>query len=207
MNIPNILTILRVILIPVFVIIYLLPFEWVYLTASIIFAIACITDWFDGYLARQWNQTTPFGAFLDPVADKLIVAVALVLLVGAHSRVIPGTIVNLCLILSAIIIVGREIVVSALREWMAEIGARANVAVSKLGKYKTAAQMLALVILLANKPELTGWVIAGYILLVIAAILTIWSMIHYLMAAWPYLAPEKMEEPKEILEETHKIDN
>lgn len=206
MNIPNILTILRVILIPVFVIIYLLPFEWVYLTSSTIFAIACITDWFDGYLARQWNQTTPFGAFLDPVADKLIVAVALVLLVGAHSRVIHGTMVNLCLTLSAIIIVGREIVVSALREWMAELGARANVAVSKLGKYKTAAQMLALVILLANEPKLTWWVITGYTLLVIAAILTIWSMVHYLMAAWPYLA-DKTEELEKISEETNKIDN
>lgn len=191
MNIPNILTVLRVILIPIFVIIYLLPFPWVYITASVIFAIACITDWFDGYLARQWNQTTPFGAFLDPVADKLIVAVALVLLVGSHSRVIHGTMVNLCLTLSAIIIVGREIVVSALREWMAELGARANVAVSKLGKWKTAAQMLALVILLANPPQLTFWVIIGYILLTIAAVLTIWSMIHYLMTAWPYLMTEK----------------
>lgn len=198
MNIPNILTVLRVVLIPIFVLIYLLPFKWVYLTASIIFAIACITDWFDGYLARQWNQTTPFGAFLDPVADKLIVAVALVLLVGSHSRVIHGTMVNLCLTLSAIIIVGREIVVSALREWMAELGARTNVAVSKLGKWKTAAQMLALVILLANPPKLTTWVITGYILLGIAAILTIWSMIHYLMAAWPYLTSEKTTETKQI---------
>ncbi|MFD1259708.1 CDP-diacylglycerol--glycerol-3-phosphate 3-phosphatidyltransferase [Entomomonas asaccharolytica] len=191
MNIPNLLTVVRVVLIPIFVLIYLLPFNWVYLVASIIFAIACITDWFDGYLARQWNQTTPFGAFLDPVADKLIVAVALVLLVGSHSRVIQGTMVNLCLTLSAIIIVGREIVVSALREWMAELGARTNVAVSKLGKWKTAAQMLALIILLANPPKLTTWVITGYILLGIAAILTIWSMIHYLMAAWPYLTSEK----------------
>lgn len=197
MNIPNILTVLRVVLIPIFVIIYLLPFPWVYTTSSVIFAIACITDWFDGYLARQWNQTTPFGAFLDPVADKLIVAVALVLLVGSHSRVIHGTMVNLCLTLSAIIIVGREIVVSALREWMAELGARANVAVSKLGKWKTAAQMIALVILLANPPALTTSVIIGYVLLTIAAILTIWSMIHYLMAAWPYL----------MTENTNKIEN
>ncbi len=197
MNIPNILTVLRVVLIPIFVIIYLLPFPWVYTTSSVIFAIACITDWFDGYLARQWNQTTPFGAFLDPVADKLIVAVALVLLVGSHSRVIHGTMVNLCLTLSAIIIVGREIVVSALREWMAELGARANVAVSKLGKWKTAAQMIALVILLANPPVLTYPVIIGYILLTIAAILTIWSMIHYLMAAWPYLMTEKTDKIEE----------
>lgn len=197
MNIPNILTVLRVVLIPIFVIIYLLPFPWVYTTSSVIFAIACITDWFDGYLARQWNQTTPFGAFLDPVADKLIVAVALVLLVGSHSRVIHGTMVNLCLTLSAIIIVGREIVVSALREWMAELGARANVAVSKLGKWKTAAQMIALVILLANPPALTIPVIIGYVLLTIAAILTIWSMIHYLMAAWPYLMTENTNKIEE----------
>lgn len=197
MNIPNILTVLRVVLIPIFVIIYLLPFPWVYTTSSVIFAIACITDWFDGYLARQWNQTTPFGAFLDPVADKLIVAVALVLLVGSHSRVIHGTMVNLCLTLSAIIIVGREIVVSALREWMAELGARANVAVSKLGKWKTAAQMIALVILLANPPALTTSVIIGYVLLTIAAILTIWSMIHYLMAAWPYLMTENTNKIEE----------
>lgn len=197
MNIPNLLTVLRVVLIPVFVLIYLLPFHGAYLTASIIFAIACITDWFDGYLARQWNQTTPFGAFLDPVADKLIVAVALVLLVGCHARAM-GTMVNLCLTLSAIVIVGREIVVSALREWMAELGARANVAVSKLGKWKTAAQMIALVILLANPPKLTPWVITGYVLLAIAAILTIWSMIHYLMAAWPYLASEKTELNQQI---------
>lgn len=197
MNIPNILTVLRVVLIPIFVIIYLLPSPWVYTISSIIFAIACITDWFDGYLARQWNQTTPFGAFLDPVADKLIVAVALVLLVGSHSRVIHGTMVNLCLTLSAIIIVGREIVVSALREWMAELGARANVAVSKLGKWKTAAQMIALVILLANPPALTIPVIIGYVLLTIAAILTIWSMIHYLMAAWPYLMTENTNKIEE----------
>ncbi|AZS49904.1 CDP-diacylglycerol--glycerol-3-phosphate 3-phosphatidyltransferase [Entomomonas moraniae] len=200
MNIPNILTMLRVVLIPIFVIIYLLPFPWVYTTSSVIFAIACITDWFDGYLARQWNQTTPFGAFLDPVADKLIVAVALVLLVGSHSRVIHGTMVNLCLTLSAIIIVSREIVVSALREWMAELGARANVAVSKLGKWKTAAQMIALVILLANPPILTTPVIIGYVLLTIAAVLTIWSMIHYLMAAWPYL----MTDNKNKIEENNK---
>ncbi|APQ10182.1 CDP-diacylglycerol--glycerol-3-phosphate 3-phosphatidyltransferase [Pseudomonas oryzihabitans] len=179
MNIPNLLTVLRVFLIPLFVILFYLPVHWSYWTASTIFAIACATDWLDGYLARRLGQSTPFGAFLDPVADKLIVAVALVLLVQEHA--------NAWLTLPAVIIVGREIVVSALREWMAELGARAQVAVSNLGKWKTAAQMLALVILLANPPQLTFWVISGYTLLIVAAALTLWSMCTYLVAAWPHL--------------------
>jgi CDP-diacylglycerol--glycerol-3-phosphate 3-phosphatidyltransferase len=179
MNIPNLLTVLRVFLIPLFVILFYLPVHWSYWTASTIFAIACATDWLDGYLARRLGQSTPFGAFLDPVADKLIVAVALVLLVQEHA--------NAWLTLPAVIIVGREIVVSALREWMAELGARAQVAVSNLGKWKTAAQMLALVILLANPPQMTFWVISGYALLIVAAGLTLWSMCTYLMAAWPHL--------------------
>ena len=141
--------------------------------------VAAATDWLDGYLARRLQQSTPFGAFLDPVADKLMVAVALVLLVQVHA--------NLWLTLPAAVIIGREIVVSALREWMAEMGARAHVAVSNLGKWKTAAQMLALVILLANPPALTAWVVLGYALLLIAAGLTLWSMVHYLRAAWPHL--------------------
>ena len=135
MNIPNILTVLRVLLIPIIILLFYLPFQWSYLAASAVFAIAAITDWLDGYLARKLQQSTPFGAFLDPVADKLMVAVALVLLVEEHS--------NLWLTLPAAIIIGREIVVSALREWMAELGARAQVAVSNLGKWKTAAQMVA----------------------------------------------------------------
>lgn len=179
MNIPNLLTVLRVALIPVFVLVFYLPFSWCYWIASLIFGLACITDWLDGYLARRWQQSTAFGAFLDPVADKLIVAVALTLLVEKHS--------NLWLTLPAIIIIGREIVVSALREWMAELGARAQVAVSQLGKWKTAAQMGALVILLANPPVLTLWVLLGYGLLTIAAMLTLWSMFQYLWAAWPHL--------------------
>ncbi|WP_339511970.1 CDP-diacylglycerol--glycerol-3-phosphate 3-phosphatidyltransferase [Pseudomonas sp. RL_15y_Pfl2_60] len=181
MNIPNLLTVLRVLLIPVFVLLFYLPFSWSYWAASIVFSIAAITDWLDGYLARLWQQSTPFGAFLDPVADKLIVAVALVLLVAEHS--------NLWLTLPAAVIICREIVVSALREWMAEMGARAHVAVSNLGKWKTAAQMVALVILLANPPLITPWVAFGYGLLIVAAILTLWSMVHYLLAAWPHLSP------------------
>lgn len=180
MNIPNLLTVLRVALIPVFILFFYLPLSWSYWAASGVFALAAITDWFDGYLARRWEQSTPFGAFLDPVADKLMVAVALVLLVEEHS--------NLWLTLPAVIIIGREIVVSALREWMAELGARAQVAVSNLGKWKTAAQMLALVILLANPPQLTLWVGAGYVLLLVSAALTLWSMLQYLLAAWPHLS-------------------
>lgn len=180
MNIPNLLTVLRVLLIPVFILLFYLPFSWSYWAASAVFAIAAFTDWLDGYLARRWEQGTPFGAFLDPVADKLMVAVALVLLAAEHS--------NLWLTLAAAIIIGREIVVSALREWMAELGARAHVAVSNLGKWKTAAQMVALVILLGNPPVFTFWVILGYVLLVIAAVLTLWSMLQYLLAAWPHLS-------------------
>ncbi|MBX9755391.1 MAG: CDP-diacylglycerol--glycerol-3-phosphate 3-phosphatidyltransferase [Pseudomonadaceae bacterium] len=185
MNIPNLLTVLRVLLIPVFVLLFYLPFSWSPLAVSAVFAFAAATDWLDGYLARVLQQSTPFGAFLDPVADKLIVAVALVLLVEAHH--------NLWLTLPAIIIISREIVVSALREWMAEIGARAQVAVSDLGKWKTAAQMLALVILLAIPPQFSVWVGLGYGLLYISAALTLLSMSQYLRAAWPHLSitPEK----------------
>jgi CDP-diacylglycerol--glycerol-3-phosphate 3-phosphatidyltransferase len=179
MNIPNLLTMLRVLLIPVFILLFYLPFSWSYWAASAVFSVAAATDWLDGYLARRWEQSTPFGAFLDPVADKLMVAVALVLLAAEHS--------NLWLTLPAAIIIGREIVVSALREWMAELGARAHVGVSNLAKWKTAAQMVALVILLANPPLFTVWVILGYALLIIAAVLTLWSMIQYLLAAWPHL--------------------
>src|SRR5690606_41939527 len=185
MNIPNLLTLLRVALIPVFIFFFYLPFAWSYWAASAVFALAAVTDWFDGYLARRWEQSTPFGAFLDPVADKLMVAVALVLLVEHHS--------NLWLTLPAVIIIGREIVVSALREWMAELGARAQVAVSNWGKWKTAAQMAALVILLANPPLFNAWVLLGYALLMVAAGLTLWSMLQYLLAAWPHLSTTPRE--------------
>lgn len=185
MNIPNLLTVLRVLLIPVFILLFYLPFSWSYWAASGVFAIAAATDWLDGYLARLWHQSTPFGAFLDPVADKLMVSVALVLLVDEHH--------SLWLTLPAVIIISREIVVSALREWMAELGARAQVAVSNLGKWKTAAQMLALVILLGNPPQMTFWVGLGLFLLMVSAGLTLWSMVQYLLAAWPHLLPEQKE--------------
>lgn len=179
MNIPNILTLARVMLIPLFVLLFYLPVPWSHLAASAVFALAALTDWLDGYLARRLQQSTPFGAFLDPVADKLIVAVALVLLVAEHA--------SLWLTLPAMVIISREIVVSALREWMAELGARAHVAVSQLGKWKTAAQMAALVILLASPLDHSYWVWLGYALLLIAAVLTLWSMIRYLIAALPHL--------------------
>ncbi|MEH6387249.1 MULTISPECIES: CDP-diacylglycerol--glycerol-3-phosphate 3-phosphatidyltransferase [Pseudomonas] len=180
MNIPNVLTLMRVGLIPIFILLYYLPYPWSYLAASVVFTLASITDWLDGYLARKLEQSTPFGAFLDPVADKLMVAVALVLLVQSHA--------NFWVTAPAMVIIGREIVISALREWMAELGARAQVAVSQLGKYKTAAQMVALVVLLANPPVITNWVILGYVLLMISAVLTLWSMYVYLRAAWPYMS-------------------
>ena len=179
MNIPNLITVLRVLLIPIFILLFYMPYHWSYMAASSVFAFAAATDWLDGYLARRLEQSTPFGAFLDPVADKLMVAVALVLLVQEHA--------NLWLTLPAAVIIGREIVISALREWMAEIGARAQVAVSNLGKWKTAAQMLALVILLANPSDFSFWVLVGYVLLMLSAGLTLWSMVHYLRAAWPHL--------------------
>ena len=180
MNIPNLLTVLRVALIPVFILFFYLPFSWSYWAASAVFALAAVTDWFDGYLARRWEQSTPFGAFLDPVADKLMVAVALVLLVEEHA--------NLWLSLPAVIIIGREIVVSALREWMAELGLRAKVAVAMVGKVKTTVQMIALGFLLYREP-LLGFPIflLGEWLLAASALLTLWSGFEYLRAAWPSL--------------------
>jgi len=180
MNIPNILTLLRILLIPVFVGVFYLPWNGANELTTLVFALAAITDWFDGYLARRWNQTSAFGAFLDPVADKLIVATALVFLVQANPS--PW------LAIPAAIIIGREITISALREWMAEIGQRAKVAVSMIGKIKTTAQMIALLLLLYNDP-LLGLPIykIGLVLLYIAAILTFWSMIVYLRAAVPIL--------------------
>lgn len=178
-SLPNLLTLMRIVLIPVFIIAFYLPFDWSRGVAATIFALAGFTDWLDGYLARKLKQMSPFGAFLDPVADKLLVACSLLLLVGAREIdyiTIP-----------AIVIVGREIVISALREWMAEVGSRASVTVSYIGKIKTTLQMIALFLLIAFMPSQSGWGILGFILLYLAAILTIWSMIIYLTIAWPQL--------------------
>lgn len=178
MNIPNILTSMRIFMIPILVVIYYLPWEGRYYTCAAIFAVAAFTDWLDGFLARRLNQTTPFGAFFDPVADKVMVSVALVMLVGSYT--------NTLMTLAAAVIVGREIVISALREWMAEMGKRASVAVSYIGKLKTTMQMLAIFILLGSPPG-SIWLEIGETVLVVAALLTLWSMYVYLKAAWPEL--------------------
>jgi CDP-diacylglycerol--glycerol-3-phosphate 3-phosphatidyltransferase len=176
-NIPNALTLLRILLIPVLVLVFYWPFPHHLLVAAAIFSLAAITDWFDGYLARRLGQTTPFGAFLDPVADKLMVAVALVLLVERHDTVL--------FTVAACVIIGREIVISALREWMAELGERTSVAVSYVGKVKTTVQMIAIIGLLAIDPDLDDSRLLAlcYVLLYVAAVLTLWSMIIYLRAA------------------------
>jgi CDP-diacylglycerol--glycerol-3-phosphate 3-phosphatidyltransferase len=183
MNLANQLTLLRIFLIPLFVVVFYLPFGWAYIVSSLIFSIAAITDWADGYVARKYNQSTPFGAFLDPVADKLMVAIALLLLVTLHHD-------SAWFVVAAAVIVGREIVISALREWMAEVGQRASVAVSSIGKIKTTLQMTAIIVLLANIPLLLP---IGFIALAGAAVLTLWSMILYLRAAWPYLLPKSTD--------------
>ncbi len=180
MSIPNILTLMRIALIPVFVLFFYLPFTWVNLAVTFIFGLAAVTDWLDGFLARRLEQVSPFGAFLDPVADKLMVAVALILLVQANP--------NAWMVVPAAIIIGREITVSALREWMAGAGEREQVAVSVIGKFKTIAQMVAILFMLFRE-DLFGipTLALGYIFLYIAGILTLWSMMIYLQAAWPSL--------------------
>ena len=179
MNIPNILTLARIAFIPLLVVLFYLPFSWSMPVAAGLFGLASITDWLDGYLARRWNQSTPFGAFLDPVADKLMVVVALALLIERYD--------TLVLTLPALVIIGREIVISALREWMAEMGKRGMVAVSWVGKLKTTLQMVSLLILLAL-PRTHEFALLGVVVLYTAAILTLWSMIQYLKAAWPHLS-------------------
>lgn len=179
-NIANQLTLIRIVFIPLLIVVYYSPFEWRFLLSSALFGLAGITDALDGYIARKYQLTTPFGAFLDPVADKLMVAVALALLIESHSSIwftVPAT-----------VIICREIVISALREWMAELGKRAKVAVSMVGKVKTTLQIVAIVVLLAVDP--TGYPsvnMLGYITMYSAAILTFWSMIVYIRAAWPSL--------------------
>jgi cardiolipin synthase (CMP-forming) len=188
-NLPILLTWLRILAIPLMIAVYFLPASWAGshqrdLVATLIFIAAAITDWADGYLARKLDQTSAVGAFLDPVADKLMVAAALIVLVqlGRADAIV------------ATIIIGREITISALREWMAKIGASKNVAVSMLGKIKTAAQMLAIPALLYSAPffgldlrQIGNWLIW------IAALLTLWSMGYYLRMAWPEIAKRSAE--------------
>jgi CDP-diacylglycerol--glycerol-3-phosphate 3-phosphatidyltransferase len=179
-NLPNTLTWLRILMIPGVVILYYLPFWWAHPAAGVGFALAGITDTLDGYFARKLGLTSRLGAFLDPVADKLIVAAALVLIVSADSRWF--------VVIMAIVIIGREIAVSALREWMAEIGARGRIKVSQLAKYKTIMQITGLSMMLFHH-RLLGIAIyeLGVVLTAIAAVLTLWSMILYLRLAWPEL--------------------
>ena len=196
LNIPNLLTWLRILMIPLLVGVYYLPPGWMNdheknLLATTIFSFAAITDWLDGYLARSLNQTSRFGAFLDPVADKLMVATALILLVWLHR--VEGYI--------AAIIIGREIAISALREWMAQIGRSKSVAVSFIGKVKTVSQMAAIILLLFHDQifelstssfyiPLNAQVIGDF-LVYVAAVLTLWSMAYYLKMAWPEIVREE----------------
>ncbi|MFT5722335.1 MAG: CDP-diacylglycerol--glycerol-3-phosphate 3-phosphatidyltransferase [Motiliproteus sp.] len=178
MKIPNIITTLRIALIPCLALAFYLPYQWSPLAAAGVFALAAATDWVDGYLARKLDQATAFGAFLDPVADKLTVAIALIMLVESYA--------DIYLTLTAAIIVGRELVISALREWMAEIGQRSSVSVSMLGKVKTGFQMSAIFFLLLAEPH-SGLANAAMLVLYIAALLTVWSMWIYLRASWTNL--------------------
>ena len=182
-NIPIFLTWLRIVLIPLLIAVYYLPESWASLQernliATSVFVVAGATDWLDGYLARALNQTSAFGAFLDPVADKLMVAAALIMLVQLDRT-------NAVI---AAIIIGREITISALREWMAQIGASKSVAVSMIGKIKTTAQMAAIPLLLLQEPVAGIDVMAaGTWLIYIAAVLTLWSMGYYMRMAWPQI--------------------
>ncbi|MGB3727541.1 MAG: CDP-diacylglycerol--glycerol-3-phosphate 3-phosphatidyltransferase [Glaciecola sp.] len=186
-TIPNLITIFRVLLIPVFVTVYFLDWKWAQEAGAFIFWLAAITDWFDGYLARKLQQSSPFGAFLDPVADKLIVAAALLMITHEYASV--------WITVPAIILLMREIYISALREWMSSIGASETVKVSFIGKAKTTVQMLALIGLLSGLEYFMGfpiyWVTLGKILLYIAAILSLWSMVVYTSAAWKSLVNVK----------------
>jgi len=189
LTVPTWLTLLRIVLIPVLVLVFYLPYSWTNFAAAFIFVLAAVTDWLDGWIARRYHLYSAFGAFLDPVADKLMVAVSLFLIVQDNP--------TMWMAIWAAVIVGREIAVSALREWMAELGQRATVKVAALGKIKTIVQMVALSCLLyASTPGQQVladiWMgrvvfVLGDWLLAIAALLTLWSGIQYLLAAWPIL--------------------
>lgn len=190
-NLPNALTLIRILVIPLLVLFFYLPVWWSHLAAATIFALASITDWLDGYLARYLKQATKLGAFLDPVADKVMVSIALVLIVAEPTFKYVSinwgiiTVPTVLITIPAAIIVSREIIVSALREWMAEIGKRSSVAVTTLAKLKTSVQMLAMIALLyCDNNTNVFLVIIAYILLYAAAVLTIWSMFIYLKAAF-----------------------
>jgi len=180
LTLPTLLTLFRIVLIPVFVVVFYWNAPWAHVVAAVIYALASITDWFDGWLARVLGQESAFGAFLDPVADKLMVAVAIVVLVETHP--------SLLVTLPALIIISREITVSALREWMAELGNRTAVKVSFIGKAKTTAQMFSLFLMIWEQP-LWGLPVfeIGLVLFYVSALLTLYSMMLYLRAAWPVM--------------------
>ncbi|WP_370978733.1 CDP-diacylglycerol--glycerol-3-phosphate 3-phosphatidyltransferase [Agaribacterium sp. ZY112] len=190
LTVPNQLTMFRVLVIPLLVLVFYTDLQWRHLICAALFGLAGITDALDGYYARKYNQSTPFGAFLDPVADKLIVAVALALLIEQNG--------NIWFTLPAVVIISREIVISALREWMAELGARGAVAVSFIGKLKTTLQIIAILVLLAF-PDGSPYYLheIGLITVYGAAVLTLWSMIVYLKAAWPSLSGKTAKTAKE----------
>jgi CDP-diacylglycerol--glycerol-3-phosphate 3-phosphatidyltransferase len=184
LNLANILTMIRILLIPVLVAVFYSPMAYANIITTGLFILASVTDWADGYLARRYGMSSRFGAFIDPVADKLMVASVLVLLVGHYE--------SLWVTLGGVVIIGREITISALREWMAELGQRATVKVAFIGKLKTGMQMTALGFLLFERDlgPLPVYEI-GFVLLVIAAVLTLWSMVMYLKAAWPILTDKE----------------
>ena len=184
MTIPNILTLFRIGLIPVLVLLFFLPYDWTMLGSAAIFAVGAVTDIVDGQIARRTGQTSDLGAFLDPVADKLMVAVALTLLVQMHSTI--------WITIPAIVIICREILVSALREWMAVYGTQGKISVIFIGKVKTTLQMLAIIGLLGNAPGIFDWaLITAYVLLYASFLLTLWSLYQYLQLAWPDLMKSK----------------
>lgn len=190
-HIPNIFTLFRVLLIPVLVVMYFWQTPYRELIVTSIFVTAALTDWLDGFLARRMNAASALGAFLDPVADKLVVSTALVLLVSDH-KVLANVFHPTPFAIAVAIIIGREIVVSALREWMAELGERGAVTVGKLGKYKTAFQMTAIGTLLYGKPIFFIPILhIGEILLYAASLLTLWSMTQYLRATIPHWRTNK----------------
>ncbi|MCB1723956.1 MAG: CDP-diacylglycerol--glycerol-3-phosphate 3-phosphatidyltransferase [Gammaproteobacteria bacterium] len=183
-NLPNLLTVLRIVLIPIFVLLFYLPVTWSREAATVVFVLAAVTDWLDGYLARRMGLVSALGAFLDPVADKLMVATALILILQADP--------SIGVAIAVAVIIGREIAISALREWMAEIGSRTKVAVSEIGKFKTATQMAAITLLI-YRDDLWGVPVytVGLVLLYLAVALTLWSMTLYLRAAWPSLSGDE----------------
>ncbi len=190
LTVPTILTLLRIAMVPVLVLFFYLPYPWSNLACVVIFVLAAVTDIFDGYIARRTGQTSRFGAFLDPVADKIMVSTALVLLVQRQETY------QVVFAIAAAIIIGREITISALREWMSEIGESARVTVSWVGKWKTGFQMTAIGFLLYH--ENMWWIpiaLIGEILLYTAAALTLWSMWVYLKAAWPAISDARHHEP------------